>query len=1149
MPEVKYIFTAQDKTKATVNAIRRNVTALGRAATTARINVRASGLAGVRNGLRDMAKTYTATIDARLGDESGLTALRDIAENRSVNVNYILGEESGVIAARDLPESRSVRVDYVLGEEAGLTAARDLPESRDVRVDYTLGAETGLTASRDIPATRSVAIDYTLGGTAGIAPLRDIPEARTVSIDYEVGGTSGAQQMRDLPERRTVSIDYTLGSSAGILPLRDMPASRDVIIDYTLGGTAGILPLRDMPANRGVIIDYTLGATGGILPLRDMPTSRSVIIDYQLGAEAGLTPGRDLQTQRAVIIDYQLGSTSGILPLRDMPESRSVRIDYTLGESSGTLPLRDLPDSHGILVDYSLGDESGLTAGRDAITALEVSVDFLLGNEAALNTINDLAENHSVAISYTLGSQEGLAPLNSLAESYSVRIDYNLGSDFGFLPLQQLPENRDVRIDYTLGEEAGIAANRELPESRTVTVDYPLGDESGITAIRDLPSSHTVTVDSVAGSTADISVSGGGAGGGGESPLLPAIGGLHTAIAALTSFLITSQLAKTFSNMVQSWKDIDAALGAVAGLASNIGQPLTDAQLTEARRKAEEISTAYDVSTNEALGVMYMGLQQGRSFEEMTEGGIAERMVKISLATKGFGQTTMEALPSVVSAITDILDRNPDMTIDDALAHAEKLAITYVGSGKGDITNFARAMGLISGQAGMQQWSQNEALAFLSAGLGGFARPSEAATGQRNLMRDLSVSSGKKEAYGAYRELGLVREGSEVYDDKGNVVEFATTLFDEASGMLLTPERLIPMLKEAFGSVEAHRVPRLLRDIVPTQEAQQFFDFLIKSASEEKYARTLEQYETADAERAAAIRMDTATGRDEILAGRRQDSQAMIAEMMGAPGMVSLAQGVEGSAHDAIKAVYDKWLENQGNVAGDLLETQLQAIRVTAPHLEERDVQLAAALEQEGAGREALATLYDPEQYAAFVQQRAEQERIAAREQRRVELEERAAQLKEERRLAQGEEPPGPGGPDSLGSTPVGSRIDALNLEGRDRVIGTRTAPISTRISALNLDAGLSGAPPVPMLPEEQQAMQTIAPPEGVADVTARVTELDTSAVEGQLIKIAADVVLNAVTSPDGTRITQDTTTGRNEIYNSRTLAGRRQAATLEDAR
>ena len=1090
MPEVKYTFTAQDRTTQVVARIKRQIQALGRVVTTARINVRANGLGVVRNSLRDMAKSYSATIDLTLS-EAALNTLKDIPERRTVAIDVSMSE-GALNSLNDIPERRTVAIDTIMSDGA-LNSLNDIPERRTVAID-TIMSDGALSALNDIPENKTITIDTTMGNV-----VAELPNRHEVAIDTIPGSLSV-----QLPNRHEVRIDQIEGATL------TLPSRHSVMID-TVPGSLGV----QLPDRHEVYIDQVEGA------VISLPNRHEVAIDTIPGSLGVQLPSRhevridqiegsvvSFPDRHTVYIDTVPGSL-GV----QLPERHEVRIDQIEGS------IISLPSRHEISVDTILGD-----LGVQMPERHEVLVDANIA--AAEAAITNLPSRHTVAIDTVLGELGVQLPAR-----HTVYIDQAEGT------VVPMPDRHEVRIDTVPGN-LGVA----LPEMHEVRVDANVAAAEA--AITNLPSTHTVTVNSVTGTQAAPGV---GPGGGGDA-LLTALGGLQAGIAGLVGMLGAAQLVDRFQSMVADWQDIDAAVAAVSSLASNItGEELTLQEERQARETAGEISQGSDLSTKEALGVIYMGLQQGRTLEEMTTGGIAQQMVKIAQATKGFGQSTFEALPSVVSAITDIIDRNPDMTLEGALQHAEKLAITYVGSGKGDITNFARAMGLISGQAGMQGWTQNEALAFLSAGLGGFARPSEAATGQRNMIRDLVTSSGKKEAYGAYRELGLVREGSEVYDDKGNVVEFASTLFDETSGLLLTPDKLIPMLQEAFASVDSSRVPRLLPQLIGTTEAQQFFDFLMKSSSEEKYGETLAQYETADAEAAAARQMESQRGQAQALEGRRTDSGAMIAEMMGLPGFVGSLQSLEHGVHDKVLSDYEKWLENQEEFQEHLAGLQTRFIRQEAPHLSEEHIQLAAYLEDAGARSEDLQFLYNEDMYNQWKAEQEEQQAREQREQRRVELEERAGELRTAREQGQYS---GPGGADSIiEEEPIVQRTDVLNLEGRERVITNRTTPVSTQIEALNLDAGLSGAPPIPMLPEEQAALQTIEPPTGVADVKARVTELDTSAVEGKLIKIAADVVLNAVTTPEGTRITQDTTTGQNEIYNSRRLNAQRQAAILEDAR
>ncbi|MCY4056626.1 MAG: LysM peptidoglycan-binding domain-containing protein [Gammaproteobacteria bacterium] len=790
MPDVRYTFRAEDRTRGPIDRIRRRINSLGGRASNIRVNVQAEGLDRIRrelDGLRDSS----VRIDILAGDEAGLAPLRDLRERREVVIDYILGSTAGSDPYRDIPESAAIRVDYELGSTAGAQPFQDAPSSIPIRVDYELGSTAGADPARSIPESASILIDYTLGSTAGIDPLKSIPESASIRIDYTLGSDAGAAQLRDLPEKEDISIDYELGSTAGAEQLKSLPESVSIRVDYDLGSTAGAQPFQDMPESAAIRVDYTLGSTAGV---QKIPESISTRVDYELGSTAGAQPFQDAPSSIPIRVDYELGSTAGAEPYQDMPESATIRVDYELGSTAG---VQDIPESVAIRVDYELGSTEGLNA---------------------------------------------------------------------FLNLGLSGTAMDIRVDYSLGEEAGIKPHSDLDgQTATVTVDYEAGSTAGLQpgapAAASAPASPGLPID--------------------PSAALTSVGAGYGAL----------QLMQQAGRTIDSWQNLQQAVADTERLYfANTGERFTEDQRRQLVQTGQGISAVSDVSTREAIGAVFMGLQQGRSFEAMTTGGLAQTLINTSMGAKGLGMGTLEALPYTISAITDIMDALVGVDADVSQDRASRMMLAYVGGGKGDVTNFARVMGDISPIARMLGWSPEEALGTALVAMPGFARPGMASTGTRNMLRDLVQGQGKDSLFEFYEAAGWVAPGSVQRDapgkdgEPGKIQAYRTEFFDPDTGLMKSPEKFFELLQELNNAdvVDPARIPEIMSKIF-TIEAMAAADFIRISDAQQKYQQVQETLANADVDAMRQIYIETLSGQDEVLSGMWEDAMWQMSEVFGGP--------------------------------------------------------------------------------------------------------------------------------------------------------------------------------------------------------------------------------------------------------------------------
>ena len=767
MPDVKYVFRAEDRTAGTIAQIRRRIDGLAGRGANVKVSVQAEGLDSTKREIEDLPERKSIRIDTEIGSEAGTQAIENLPERHGVIVNVTEGEQSGALAVRNLPDNHGVTIDMTVGDDAGSTAISNLP------------------------TVHGVVIDTAIGSDAGIAPLRQLPDSDSVTIDYDLGGTAGIIPLRDLPESDAVTIDYDLGGTAGIIPLRDLPESDAVRIDYDLGGTAGIIPLRDLPESDSVRIDYNLGGTEGII---DLPDSEAITVDYELGAATGIDPIRNLPERVDVVIDATMGEQTGIAPLALLPERMSVIIDAETGSELGISAIRDLPTQHGVVIDTEIGSEAGIQAIRD------------------------------------------------------------------------LPDSHMVRIDTELGDAQGLLALQTIPESISVTVDATAGG----TVSRD----DLVTGDASAG------------GGGGVGDM--AVGGGVVAGAVL----LGSKVVNAATALEERWMDQEQALADVSAMASSQfgGQALSADQMSAAMGEAQRISQTYDISTGQALGVMYMGMQQGRTFGQMTSGGLGEAFVQTSQASKGFGMSTLETLPYVLASGTDVLDVLSG-SLDERMQTMQKLQLGWVGGGKGDISNFGTAHGIYSGAAYAEGWSPEESMGFMLSGLGGFARVGPAATGMRNILRDVQTGQGRDKWMESATDAGFVDESGQLS-------------FLNEQGQMKLPLELMEELRKFNDPAIANQRSKLMFEMFSV-EAKQFIDFLLATSPEAKYAQVLEQMGVVDAATMAKIKTDTATGGAAVLEGRREDAMSQGWQMLGGPDMTTAWQGAQNKALDDIQEMFD----------------------------------------------------------------------------------------------------------------------------------------------------------------------------------------------------------------------------------------------------
>ena len=525
----------------------------------------------------------------------------------------------------------------------------------------------------------------------------------------------------------------------------------------------------------------------------------------------------------------------------EIPESISVRLDTEVGSEAGTQMIEALPESHSVVVDLTAGDQAGALAVRELPTV------------------------HGVVIDMEVGSEAGLAPLRGLPDSDFITVDYELGSAAGIEPIQTLPDSHTVRIDTVLGNAEGLLALQTIPENMSVTVDAVAGG--------------TVSQD-------DLVTGGGGAGEGrgGTGLAVPAV--------AAGTILLGSQIVRIGQAFEERWMDQEQALADVSAMASSQfgGQALSAEQKTAAMTEAQRISQTYDISTGQALGVMYMGMQQGRTFEQMTTGGLGETMVQTAQSTKTFGATTVETLPYVLTALTDMIDVFPG-TLEEKMETAQTVALGWVGGGKGDISNLGIAHGVYSGAAYAEGWDPEESMAFMLSGLGGFARVGSAATGMRNILRDVQTGQGREKWMEAAETAGFV-------DEDGGLT------FLNEQGQMKPPLELMEELRKFNDPAIANQRSKLMFGMF-TVEAKQFIDHLLATDSTGKFVQVMEQMGFADAATMATIKTDTAAGGAAVLEGRREDAMSQAWQMVGGPEITAEGQALENAIYDQVQEIFN----------------------------------------------------------------------------------------------------------------------------------------------------------------------------------------------------------------------------------------------------
>ena len=587
-------------------------------------------------------------------------------------------------------------------------------------------------------------------------------------------------------------------------------------------------------------------------------------MDYELGSTAGV---QDIPEAATVRVDYELGSTAGV---QDIPEVATVRVDYELGSTAG---VQDIPEAATVRVDYELGSTAGV---QEIPEAAAIRVDYTAGSEAGLDAWLDMPESAAIRVDYVLGDTAGTA--QEIPESAEVRIDYALGSEAGLEPLRGLPESAEIRVDYVLGSTAGA---QEVPEAVTIRVDYEAGSTSGLQP------------------SAPAAASGGGGGGPGID-LAGAATGVGAGYMALQAFQAAGQTIESWQNLEQAVADTERLYFA------NTGQRFTDSQRRDLVKTGQGISATSDVSTREGIGAVFMGLQQGRSFEAMTGGGLAQTLINTSMGAKGLGMGTLEALPYVISSVTDIMDALVGVDPAEAQDRASRMMISYVGGGKGDVTNFARVMGDVSPIARMLGWTPEQALGTTLTGMPGFARPGMASTGTRNMLRDLVQGQGKEGLYDYYQAAGWVAPGTEEYDDKGKLTGYQTRFFDQDTGLMKSPEQFFELLQELNNAdiVDPSQVPSIMSKLF-TIEAMAAADFIRISDAQQKYEQVQQTLANADIDAMREIYIQTLGGQDEVLAGRWEDAFWQMGEMLGMPELKGMYQESQGAALDDIQEMYD----------------------------------------------------------------------------------------------------------------------------------------------------------------------------------------------------------------------------------------------------
>ena len=318
-----------------------------------------------------------------------------------------------------------------------------------------------------------------------------------------------------------------------------------------------------------------------------------------------------------------------------------------------------------------------------------------------------------------------------------------------------------------------------------------------------------------------------------------------------------------------------------AHVRASLQENVSDEQMDALVRQAEEMAADAPVDTTDVLLLMATLAQNNRSYDELLS-PLVGNILAMTLSTATPGMTAEQAIATGTGMSADIATDAMDifgLRADQAKEIAD-LVTAFKSTSKAELAGFGYYLATAGAVAETFGMNFEDLVTMGSATMPYFKSAMDMGTSAKQFFLRSTQFGGAE--YDTLKKRGLVAEGSETFDEKGNVTGYRTALVDRETGSALTPEEIGQLLAEAWEGVD----PDVMLGEVGGlwgSDSTRIVAALITASESGALSTKREEVRSFDTIERAEMRYDTTLGAWAVLAGNLAILAGNLGEPMLAP--------------------------------------------------------------------------------------------------------------------------------------------------------------------------------------------------------------------------------------------------------------------------
>ena len=328
-----------------------------------------------------------------------------------------------------------------------------------------------------------------------------------------------------------------------------------------------------------------------------------------------------------------------------------------------------------------------------------------------------------------------------------------------------------------------------------------------------------------------------------------------------------------------------------AHVRASLREDVSDDQMDALVRQAEEMAADAPVDTTDVLLLMATLARNNRTYDELLS-PLTGSILAMTLSTAIPGLTAEQAIATGTGMSADLATDAMDifgLSAKEAKEIAD-LVTGFTGTSKSDLGGFGYYMAEAGAVAETFGMSFEDFVTMGSATMPYFKSPMGMGTSAKQFFLS-STQFGEKD-YETLQRRGLVAEGSETFDEEGNVIGYRTALVDAETGSALTPEKIGKLLADAWEDVDPDIMLGEIGDLWGS-DSTRIVTALIKASESGALSTKREEVRSFDTIERAEMRYDTTLGKWGVLFGNLSILAANLGEPMLAPSKSFAEWGAE----------------------------------------------------------------------------------------------------------------------------------------------------------------------------------------------------------------------------------------------------------------